>query len=54
MLEFMGKKPILKNLTIQPIGLSDEQNQMLDRIMKSNKGTLYKHYAIRKRMISNT
>ena len=54
MLEFMGKKPILKNLTIEPIALSNEQNQILDKIIASKKGTLYKHYAIRKVMMNNT
>ena len=38
MLEFNGKKPILKNLTIESIMLPEEQNQQLDRIMKSKKG----------------
>ena len=54
MLEFNGKRPILKNLTIEPIGLSAEQNQELDKIMTSKKGTLYKRYTVRKTMISNT
>ena len=40
MLEFNGKKPIRKNLTIEPIVLSNEQNQELDKIMTSKKGSL--------------
>ena len=36
-LEFNGKKPIRKNLTVEPIMLSDEQNQQLDRIIKCTK-----------------
>ncbi len=54
MLEFLGKKPIRKNLTIEPISLSDEQHQQLDKIMTSKKGIIYKHYAIRNVMINNT
>ena len=54
MLEFNGKRPILKNLIIEPIALSDEQNQELDKIIASKKGTLQKHYAIRKVMMNNT
>ena len=54
MLEFNGKKPIRKNLTIEPIVLSDKQNQQLDKIMKSKKGTIYKRWKVRKVMISNT
>ena len=53
-LEFNGKKPIRKNLTIEPIALSNEQNQQLDKIMKSKKESLYKHYKLRKTMINNT
>ena len=40
MLEFNGKKPIRKNLTIEPITLTEEQNQQLEQIMKSKKGSL--------------
>jgi hypothetical protein len=54
MLEFNGKKPIRKNLTIEPIALSDEQNQELDKIMTSKKGSMYKRWKVRKTMISNT
>ena len=53
MLEFMGKKPIRKNLTIEPIMLSAEQNQQLEKIMASKKGTIYKHWKVRKVMINN-
>ena len=38
MLEFMGKKPIRKNLTIGPILLSKEQNQQLEKVISSQKG----------------
>ena len=54
MLEFMGKKPIRKNLTIQPIILSNEQNQQLEKIMASEKGSIYKHWKIRKTMMNIT
>ena len=47
MLEFMGKRPIRKNLTIEPIPLSDEQNQQLEKIMKSEKASVYKHWKVR-------
>ena len=50
----MGKRPILKNLTIEPIALSDKQHRQLDKIISSKKVTIYKHYAIRKVMINNT
>ena len=33
LLEFNGKRPILKNLTIEPIALSNEQNQELGKII---------------------
>ncbi|MGA8841988.1 MAG: hypothetical protein WB511_00230, partial [Nitrososphaeraceae archaeon] len=39
---------------IEPIALSNAQNQELDKIMKSEKGTLYKHYKLRKIMMNNT
>ena len=54
MLEFNGKKPILKNLTIESIMLPEEQNQLLDRIMKSKKGSIYKRWKVRKAMLSST
>ena len=54
MLEFNGKRPILKNLTIEHIVLSNEQNQQLDKIMKSKKGSIYKRFQLRKVMFSNT
>jgi len=38
LLEFNGKRPLRKNLTVEPIVLSDEQNQQLDKIMRSKKG----------------
>ena len=44
MLEFNGKRPILKNLTIEPIMLSAAQIQQLDEIMEFKKGTVYKHW----------
>ena len=53
LLEFNGKKPILKNLIIEPIMLSDQQNQQLEEIMKSKKGNIYKRFALRKVMINN-
>ena len=54
MLEFNGKKPIKKNLTVEPIALSDKQNQQLEKIMKSKKGSIYKRWELRKVMFSNT
>ncbi len=53
-MEFNGKKPIRKNLTIEPIMLPEEQNQMLDKIMASKKNTVYKRWKLRKALISNT
>ena len=44
MLEFKGKRPILKNLTIEPIALSPAQSQELDKILTSEKATVYKHW----------
>ena len=46
----MGKKPILKNLIIEPIMLSAEQIQQLDKIMKSKNGSCYKKWKLRKTM----
>ena len=54
MLEFNGKKPILKNLIIEPIMLSAEQNQELDKIMRSKKGDIYKRWKLRQTMINST
>ena len=48
MLEFNGKRPLKKNLTIEPIALSDTQNQQLNKIMASKK----KRYKVRKVMFS--
>ncbi len=42
-LEFNGKRPIRKNLTIEPIALSDEQNQQLEQIMTSKKGSMHEN-----------
>ena len=53
-LEFNGKRPIRKNLTIEPIALSDEQNQQLEQIMTSKKGSMYKRWRLRKTMINST
>ena len=50
MLEFNGKRPLKKNLTIEPIALSDTQNQQLNKIMASKK----KRYKVRKVMFSST
>ena len=50
----MGKKPILKNLTITPIALSNEQHQQLDDIMESKKASVYKHWKVRSIMMNIT
>ena len=45
MIEFNGNNPIRKNLTIEPIVLSNEQNQELDKIMRSKNGSIvYKRW----------
>ena len=54
MLEFNGKKPILKNLTIDPIPLSNEQHQQLDKIISSKKASVYKDWKVRSIMINRT
>ena len=54
MLEFNGKRPIRKNLPIEPIILSDKQNQQLDKIMKSEKSNVYKRYMVRKTVFNST
>ena len=54
MLEFNGKKPILKNLTIDPIPLSNEQHQQLDKIISSKKASVYKDWKVRSIMINST